>query len=97
MQFAVGSLPFFLHRVWSTCIDDDGKRGVDGKISQDGYRCELRIGGSRELDRSAKRTLRLRQFIQCNNDFGKHSDSRETGHGLYGMSPTRAVAITCFW
>src|SRR5258705_6375897 len=98
MQFTVGSPPLFLHRVGSTWIDNDGKRGVGGKISQDRHRCELRIGGSRELNRRAKRTLRLRQIIQCDNDLGKHkSDSERNRHGLYRMSPTRAVAITCFW
>src|SRR6266702_3669100 len=85
MQFTVGSPPFFLHRVGSTWIDNDVKRGVGGKISHDGHRCELRIGGSRELNRRAKCSLRLRQIIQCDNDLGKHkSDSSGT--------PTRSLS-----
>src|ERR1700677_689389 len=76
MQFAVGSAPVFHHRVGSTWIDNDGKRGVARKISQDGHRCELRIGGSRKFNRRAKRTLRLRQIIQCDNDLGKHKVTR---------------------
>src|SRR5260370_875742 len=82
---------------WEYLDRRDGKRGVGGNISQDGHRCELRIGGSRELNRRAKRTLRLRQIIQCDNDLGKHKRLERNGHGLYRMSPTRAVAITCFW
>src|SRR5260370_42555908 len=76
MQFIVGSPPFFLHRVGSTWIDNDGKRGVGGKISQDGHRCELCIGGLREFNRRAKGTLRLRQIIQGDNDLGKHKATR---------------------
>src|SRR5882757_9245179 len=76
MQFTVGSPQVFLHRVGNTWIDNDGKRGRGGKISQDRHRCELRIGGSRELNRRAKRTLRLRQIIQCHNDLGKHKATR---------------------
>src|SRR6266851_6358291 len=97
MQFTVGSPPFFLHRVGSTWIDNDGKRGVGGKISQDRHRCELRIGGSREFNRRAKRTLRLRRIIQGDNDLGKHKATRVEPTGLYRMSPARAAAITCFW
>src|SRR6267378_6714825 len=76
MQFTVGSPPFFLHRVGSTWIDNDGKRGVGGKISHDGHRCELRIGGSREFNRRAKCSLRLGQIIQSDYDLGKHKATR---------------------
>src|ERR1700723_2697212 len=72
MQFSMGSPPFFLHRVRSIWIDDDGKRGVGGKGSQDGDRCKLRIGGARKFNRFAKRTLRLRQIIQGDSNLGKH-------------------------
>src|SRR5580704_16543827 len=76
MQFTVVSPPVFLHRVGTAWIDNDGKRGVGGKISQDGHRCELRIGASREFNRGAQRTLRLRQIIQGDNDLGKHKATR---------------------
>src|ERR1700722_11003468 len=76
MQFTMGSPPVFHHRVGTSWIDNDGKRAVGGKISQNGHSCELGIGGSRELNRRAKRTLRLRQIIQGDNDFGKHNATR---------------------
>src|ERR1700760_3891288 len=84
MQFTVGSPPFFLHGVGCTWIDNEGKRGVDGKVSQDRYSCEFRIGGSRELNRHAKRTLGLRQIIQGDNDLGKHKATR--------LDPTRSLS-----
>src|SRR5580693_2839482 len=76
MQFAVDSPPVFLHRVGNTWIDNDSKRGVGGKISQDGHRGELRLAGTREFNRCAKRTLRLRQIIQGDDDPGEHKETR---------------------
>src|SRR5437879_1046939 len=97
MQFTVGSAPVFLHRVWSIWIDNDGKRGIGGKISQDGNRWQLRIAGARDFNRRAKRALRLRQSFKATTILEDIKRLEWNRHSLYRMSPTRAVAITCFW
>ena len=82
VQFALGSPAILSHRVGSSRIDDDAQRSVGGKIFQNRHRCELRIGGLREFNRRAKRTLRLGQIIQGYNDLRKHdSDSSGTYTG----------------
>jgi hypothetical protein len=55
------------------------------------------VVGTRELNRSAKRTLRLSQIIQGDDYLGEHSATRLGPTRFYRMSPTRGIAITCFW
>src|ERR1700761_5378153 len=51
MQLIVGLPPGFFDRADSTWADNDSKRSVGRKISQDGNRLEFRIPGTREVNR----------------------------------------------
>src|SRR5579859_2096252 len=72
MQFTVGSEASLLHRAGSIRINNDGERGVGGKISQDGHGCKLSIANTCHVNRRTKRTLGLRQIIQCDDDIVIH-------------------------
>src|SRR5579859_1399589 len=84
MQFTVYSASVLFDRVGRVWIGNDGKRGVGRKISRDGYRCELSIAGTCEVNRRAKRALRLRQIIQCDDYLGEHIATR--------VKPTRVLS-----
>src|SRR5277367_4468177 len=76
MQFTVRLAAAVLNQATRNRIGNNGKRGVGGRISQNRHGCELSVSGTREFDRRTERTLRLRQFIQGDDDLGKHKVTR---------------------